>query len=366
MTPQERVLSALDGSRPDRMPVFDCFWPEFRDKWIREMGLNDDAYPEDYYGIDIEICVPDESPYPSWRQTLREDGREKIERDGYGRTARSREGAHFREYLEHTIQTPEDLDRHPFDPVANDTRYQEFLGVVGRNRQKRCCFCKVGGPYLRTSFLRGTTAFLMDIASDTEFAKAIATRMGDFLTAIGLESLKRSDLYDTGIWIYDDLAYNDNPMFSPKVFEEIFLPIYRKMVWSFKGAGARRVILHSDGNIAPLLDMLVDAGIDGINPVEPKAGLDVVTLKRQYGDHLAFVGGMCNARVLPGESIEEITRETLRIVEAGSDGGIVIGSHSIGEDVPVENYECYLHTVRLEGRFDGGSPESLDARSDNG
>ncbi len=192
---------------------------------------------------------------------------------------------------------------------------------------------------------------MIDIASDPEFARTLADRMGDFLTGIGLEALERSGLYHTGIWIYDDIAYNHNPMCSPASFERVFLPTYRRMVRAFKGAGAKKVILHSDGNIAPLLDMLIDAGFDGINPVEPKAGMDVVALKETYGGRLAFVGGMCNARVLPAGSFEEIRRETRRILEAGRDGGIVIGSHSIGDDVPVASYECYHATVREEGRF---------------
>jgi len=158
-------------------------------------------------------------------------------------------------------------------------------------------------------------------------------------------------LTDTGLWIYDDMAYNDQPFVSPSSFERVFLPAYRRMVRAFKEAGARYVILHSDGNIAPLLDMLLDAGIDGIHPVEPKAGMRLASLKRQYGSRLSFLGGMCNARVLPFGTASDIERQTREILEVASEGGVIIGAHSIGPDIPVRNYLYYHELVMREGRF---------------
>lgn len=345
MTSKERVMAAIEHRRPDRVPVFDGFWAGFAQRWRQEKGLDASASITDYYGIDIAICVADETPYPSRKATLRDDARETLARDGYGRVVRSVKGAFFSEYSDYPIQSPEDLGRNPFDPVEADSRYEAFLKVVTENRPKRCCFCKVGGPYLRTTFIRGEEQFLMDIAGDAEFAKALADRMADFLTGVGLESLRRGDLYDTGIWVYDDIAYNHNPMVSPASFERVFLPGYRRMVRAFKGAGAKKVIMHSDGNIGPLLDMLIDAGIDGINPVEPKASMDLVQLKRQYGERLAFIGGMCNAQVLPRGTQGEIVRQTREILEAGQEGGVVIGTHSIGDDIPVAHYDWYHEEV---------------------
>ena len=351
MTSKERVMAALEGRQPDRMPIFDGFWGEFRTKWAEEKGFGPEASIDDYYGVDIRICVPDETPYPSRNAVVKQDGRETIFRDGYGRLLRSVQGAYFRETLEAPIRTPADLDRNPFEPVDADTRYDGFMKLVEREREKRCCFCKVGGPYLRTTFIRGETEYLMDIAGDPVFAKEQADRVGDLLAGIGVEALRRSGLQDTGIWIYDDIAYNHNPMCSPESFERVFLPAYRRMVRAFRDAGARKVIMHSDGNIGPLLDMLLDAGIDGINPVEPKAGLDVVALRERYGNRLSLLGGMCNAHVLPNGTFEEIREETRRILDLGRDGGVVIGTHSIADDVPVANYDCFHETVILEGRY---------------
>ncbi len=244
-----------------------------------------------------------------------------------------------------------DLDRLRFDSQLLDFRYHGFLEHVASWRNRRCVFCKTGGPFLRTTFLRGETDFLMDIAGDPSFAKALADRVADHLIQIGLTSLQRGQLYDTGLWIYDDMAFNDQPFMSPKTFEQVFLPAYRRMVSAFKDAGAALVILHSDGNIGPLLDMLIDAGIDGINPVEPRAGLHIPTLKSRYGDKLAFIGGMCNSHVLPQGPEDAITAQAREIIDAGRDGGVIIGAHSIGPDIPVSHYLRYHRTVQQEGVY---------------
>ena len=77
----------------------------------------------------------------------------------------------------------------------------------------------------------------MDIAGDPSFAKALTDKVADHLIEIGKESLRRGDLYDTGLWIYDDMGNNLQPMMSPAAFEKIFLPAYKRMVKSLKEAG---------------------------------------------------------------------------------------------------------------------------------
>jgi uroporphyrinogen decarboxylase len=341
MTAQERVMTALDHRPPDRLGKFDGFWGEFVEAWRKDKGFGPEVSITDYYAIDIAICVADETAWPSAAGTLEQRGRETISRDGWGRVSRSVAGGFFSETLESAINSHRDFETKPFESPTLDSRYAGFLQAVEQERAKRCVFCKIGGLYLRTAFTRGQTEFLMDLAGDPEFARAQIERMADHLIQIGLESLRRGHLWDTGLWIYDDMANNEAPMMSPATFERLFLPAYTRLIQAFKQAGARKVVLHCDGNLRPVLDMLLEAGIDGINPVEPKAGLDVVALKEHYGKRLAYVGGMCNAYVLPRGTREDIRWHVDRIREAARDGGIVIGTHSIGADVPVENYDYY-------------------------
>lgn len=118
------------------------------------------------------------------------------------------------------------------------------------------------------------------------------------------------------------------------------------MIKAFKEAGANKVILHSDGNIESVLDVLVEAGIDGINPVEPKAGMNMETLKKKYGGRLSLIGGMCNARVLPTGSREETAEQVQAVVELGKDGGAILVAHSIGPDIPIKNYDWAIEVYK--------------------
>lgn len=349
MNSKKRVMTALNFQRPDRIPKFDSFWSEFRSKCIEKLGLPKNVDLADHFSIDIAIAVADETPFPTKREVISDDKHSRVERDSWGRVIRTMRGSYFYEELDVSVKDRKDLDNAVFDSPHLDLRYKGFMRRVNALREKRCVFCKTGGPYIRTSFLRGKEAFLMDIAGDPEFAKAMADRVADHITEIGKESLRRGNLYETGLWIYDDMAYNHGTMMSPASFERIFFPAYKRMVKAFKEAGAARVILHSDGNIAPVLDMLIEAGIDGINPVEPRAGLHIPALKEKYGTTLAFIGGMCNSRVLPGGSKTEIENQATEIIEAGRDGGVIIGAHSIGPDIPVRNYVFYHETVMKKG-----------------
>jgi uroporphyrinogen decarboxylase len=140
-------------------------------------------------------------------------------------------------------------------------------------------------------------------------------------------------------------------MFSPRTAEQVLAPAWQHMVDAFKGAGARFVILHSDGNIGPLLDLFLDLGFDGINPVEPKAGLDAPALREKYGERLALIGGLDNAFILPEGDPQKVQEHVLRVLSAGEGGGLVLGTHSIGPDISVETYDLVISLLREYGRY---------------
>ncbi len=349
---RRRVLDALMHRAPDRIPICDSYWGDYITRCRQAHALGDDVDLMDFYQVDLTVVIPDETPFPSRAEVLERDGEMTVERDGWGRVIRTRQDAYFYEQIAPALETRAELDAVAFESPQLDSRYACLDPANGFDADWRCTFIKTGGPYLRSAFMRGGEDFLADIAGDPAFAGALANRVADHQIQIGLEGMRRADLYETGVWIYDDMAYNDGPMFSPKAFERIFLPAYARMAAAWKAAGARFVLLHSDGNIEPLLDMLLDAGIDGINPVEPRSGMDLIRLKRQYGDRLALIGGMCNAVALPQGPIDRIVADARAILEAGRDGGVIIGAHSIGSDIPVEHYDAYHAEVMASTRRD--------------
>jgi len=348
----ERVLKAINFEAPDCIPRFDGFWPEFTTKWRRVKGLDETAQPADYYRIDLAVCVGDESFFPSYAKTVDRSGEYVVQQDGWGRTVRRKEGGFFEETVDSLLQRKANLDRLEFESASLDSRYDSFMRDVEQHRRRdRAVFVKIGGVYIRSSFIRGTENLLLDMVADPTFCRVLFERVGSHLVQIGLEELRRVDAYDTGVWIYDDMASNMGPMFSPTTFESLLLPVYQKLIAKLKDAGCRRVFLHSDGNVMPVLDMLIDAGISGLNPVEPRAGMDVLKLRERYGKALALVGGVCNSVVLPRGDRDEIERHVRPILEAAREGGIVIGSHSIGEDITPETYDFYISLLECYGNY---------------
>jgi len=346
---EQRVLAACEFRKPDRVPCFDSFW-QYPDLWRERLGD-----PEDL--TDVAIWVPDEGTFPTRARRLREDGNWIYEIDNWGRTIRRRPDAYFVETLEVPLPDGVDPDSVCFDPADLDSRYlrgQPDLARVDEllrlDKQRHCVFGKTGGPYLRTTFVRGEAQFLLDIAGDPYLARVLAEKMADHLIGIALEEMRRWQLQETGIWIYDDMAHNGGPFFSPASFEQVFLPAYRRMVAAYKKAGARYVFLHSDGDIRPILDMLVDAGIDGINPLERRAGMDIVKIRAQY-PQLVLCGGMCNTDTLINGPIARIQAEARQIIDLGREGGVIIGTHSVSPEIPLEHFVAYREICLIYGNF---------------
>jgi hypothetical protein len=362
MNAKERVLAACAFRRPDRIPTFDTFW-EFPEPWREPLGD-----PEDL--SDIAIWVPEEAPFPSRARPLKEAGGWIYELDSYGRTVRRRRNAYFVETLAVAIPPGTDPESVPFDPPDLEARYllgksrAELDAALARAKVKHCVFAKTGGPYLRTTYVRGESQFLMDIAGDPPLARALADKMADHLAAVGVEEMRRWSLHDTGIFIYDDMAHNGGPMFSPRSFEQVFLPAYRRMIRAYKEAGARYVFLHSDGDIRPLLDMLIDAGIDGLNPLERRAGMDIVHIRERY-PHLVLTGGMDNTDTLIHGPMKRIIAEARQIIDLGREGGIVIGTHSLSPEIPLEHFGAYRETCLTYGNFAGFTHRQEQASKDS-
>ena len=350
---KERVLKACAFEGVDQIPRFDKFW-SFSQQWRKELGDPDDL-------SDVKIWVPEEGTFPTRKSRLKEQNGYQYVVDEWGRTVRQKVGAYFYQTLEAPLAEGVDIDSVHFDPPGLDLRYlqgQQSLcqaeALLQEDKRKFCVFGKTGGPYLRSTFVRGEEQFLMDIACDPPLARAISQKVADHLTGIGLEEISRWSLQETGIWIYDDMAGNNGPMFSPKSFEKILLPAYRKMITSYKDAGARYVFLHSDGNILPILDMLIDAGIDGLNPLERRAGMDICEIRKKF-PKLILAGGIDNTGTLLNGPIARIEAEAKEIVDLGRDGGVIIGTHSINpEEIPLEHFVAYNEVCKTFGSFSLG------------
>jgi len=157
MSSHERVLTAFAFETPDRIPRFDGFW-SFPPEWEERLGPQEGL-------SDIAIWVPNEGAFPTRARRIREEGDWVYEVDAWGRTYRHKVGKYFTETLEVPIPEGTDPDNVVFDAPSLDERYlkdateAETLARLKRDKERFCVFGKTGGPYLRTTFVRGEEQF---------------------------------------------------------------------------------------------------------------------------------------------------------------------------------------------------------------
>jgi len=152
--------------------------------------------------------------------------------------------------------------------------------------------------------------------------------------------------------IGEDIAGRTATLFSPAFLRQEFFPRLRELVQMYHDSGLK-VIYHSDGNLNRVMGDLVAAEIDGLNPIEIQAGMDLRSLKERYGRRLVLVGGMDASGLLPQGSVEDVraaTREALRVAAPGS--GYILGSTTeLSDAIPPENIIAMWETTRELGRY---------------
>ena len=188
--------------------------------------------------------------------------------------------------------------------------------------------------------LRGFDQFLMDLVCEPEAAAGLL----DKIAAIQLVLAKRFvALGVDGGYFGDDYGAQKSLLFAPALWRQLIKPRLAQMFAVFRDAGLP-VILHSDGDIWPILPDLVDIGLTCLNPVQPEV-LDHARLYREFGRHLSFYGGISTQTVLPVASPDAVRAATAACIrDLAPDGtGLILGpSHRMQSDIPVENVEAML------------------------
>ena len=134
----------------------------------------------------------------------------------------------------------------------------------------------------------------------------------------------------------DDIAYKGGPLLRPSWFAEHYMPRLARVIDAYHRRGIK-VNFHSDGNLMPIMDGLVEAGIDMLNPIETAAGMDIAELHRRY-PKLVFAGGIDVSALLPYGTPDEVRDTTVKAIE-DSEGQIMIGSSTeLQYTVPLENF----------------------------
>ena len=149
------------------------------------------------------------------------------------------------------------------------------------------------------------------------------------------------------VHIHEDMAGKSGPLIGPNLIEEFIKPYYTKVWEMLQSKGTKIFSMDSDGNINPVIDAYMDCGINAMFPMEPAAGMDIVEIRKKYGNKLALKGGI-DKHVLR-ESKDAIRRELEYKLQPmmQESGGIVFAlDHRIPNGTPIENYRYYVDTAR--------------------
>lgn len=358
MDSRERVYRLLHLEEADRVGLVDFPWPETIERW-RQEGLPRTFSIHKYFGFDIYHFGVDVSP--KFDSIVIEEGDEwVIYRDAYGVAVKSWRGkSGTPQPVEPAVKTLDDFKEYieplldPELPLRASSRSYPFRGdlekAVKKLQNDFFVVASILGPfeYVRHIVGEGVDRVLRLLYRDRQMLTYIFERVGFFLSKVA-EALEGIGL--DGIWVWDDLAYRNGPFFSPNCYRELVMPQHARIIGAFRRAG-KPAILHTDGNVKPLIPYFIEAGFTALQPLEAKAGMDVRELKALYGDKLAFIGNI-DARALAGGP-DRISQEVnAKVPIAAKGGGYIAGSdHSVPPDVSLDNYRFFLDLVKKVGSY---------------
>ncbi len=248
----------------------------------------------------------------------------------------------------HPVRSRADLDRlpRPGDPPAPTEPVR-----MGHERFKgRKAFVgDVLGPYTLAWFLRGTTDLLTDFGCDPAFVHDLMRFATDW-GKVRLEGQVAAGMHM--VTLNDDVAHKLGPFFSPKHYRELVAPYHLELVEYGKGLGLV-MVLHSDGNLWPLIDDIVACGFDGMHPLEPDAGMELALVKERFGDRVCLIGNLSVTELLPVASPAEVEQAVIEAIAAAAPGGgyVLSDSNVIDPGCKAENVVTMMRAAKAHGRY---------------
>ena len=250
-----------------------------------------------------------------------------------------------------------DLDRYPWPDPHDPGRYaglaEEAADLYHNTPYTILGDCGFKNHWEPVFLLCGMERALTDVVDNPAFTLALLEKIAGLNFAVTRRFLEATGKYLTAIRTSDDLATQSSLMMSPAAYRKLVKPYHQRYFRLIKEYTEAKIFFHSCGNIVPLLDDLIEAGVEALNPVQVSAFKDPAEVKARYGDRLSFWGGIDTQWVLPSGSPEDVREEVrLRIRQFGPGGGFVAASvHNIQPDVPPQNILAMADAVRELGTY---------------
>jgi uroporphyrinogen decarboxylase len=369
LTKLERMNRALRHEEPDRVPISDFFWGSFIRRWREDLALADDANPYYHYDLDWIVTVPNMDPQIRSFETIKEDDEEVVVKTGFGAIMRKKFDFPMPESVGWQADSIERLETFEFDAPDDRRRFFEagdnHIAGVGDGFERNSPAWIETVKRLRPDFpvygsmMECSECLTRSIGQENSmlWIGMYPERMGETINRIGqfyLDCLKAeiraADGLLDGMVIWGDVAYKSSLFFSPAYWRTYFRPWVEAMVRECH-AHDLPVIYHGCGNVSLIFEDFIEMGVDSYNPLEAKAGLDCVELRKKYG-HGFGVCGNSDIQVWEGGDKDRIREEILRKLNAAKGGGMILQSdHSVTSSVSGQTYDYIVNLVREHGSY---------------
>jgi len=353
MTSYERFRRMYEHREADRVPIVDSPWGATLERWQRE-GMPEDISYLDFFGLDhvAGINVDNSPRYP--HEVLEETEEYVIFRSNWGATLKNwKHMASTPEFLDFTIKDPDSWraakermtpsrDRIPWDHLRE--HYREW--------REQGWWVQAGlwfGFDVTHAWAVGTERLLMAMIDQPEWCLDMFNHFLD----VGISLLDQ--VWDAGyhfdlVHWPDDMGYKYHQFFSLQTYRELLKPVQaRAIAWAH--AKGVKTHLHSCGNVNPFIPEFIEIGLDALNPLEVKAGMDPIALKRQYGRDLVLHGGINAALWGDTEAFAAEVEHVLPVMKEG--GGYVFSSdHSVPSSVSLEDFRRTVALAKRLGSYE--------------
>lgn len=359
MTQKERFLNALNCKPVDLLPCADTLWGETSKKYIAEGHLKEGEGHIEHFDMSTHSAgwINGTADFDFEPVTLEEDDETILKLDGNGAKLR---------WWKNKSGTPEHagftvMDRKAWEEhikphlLAVDKRRLDFDGYANVRRiadeQNRAfCWCGVA-PFEQMHPVCGHEYMLMGMIDDPDWVKDMVMTYADF-TINHLEDLFAEKGQPDAMWFYEDMGFKGKPFMSPAMYEELIMPGHKKL-FDFSHSKGLKVIVHSCGFVEPLVPGMIEAGMDCLQAMEVKAGMDMPALAKTFGDRISFCGNI-DIRIIASNDRakidEELNRKIKPVLEMGT-GYILHSDHSIPPEVEYETLKYFFdHGRRITER----------------
>lgn len=352
MTSKERFSRMFQHKEADRVPIFDSPWAGTIARWERE-GMPQGMDWRDYFDTDKVSTISVDITPRYEEKVLEETDDYRIVTSEWGVTMKQfKEQDSTPEFLDFTVTTPEAWEKAKARMTVSKDRIdwkrleQDYAKWQQEGHWIEGMFWF--GFDVTHSWTVGTETMLIAMIEEPEWVEDM------FDTYLDRSIQHFNMIWDAGyrfdsIFWYDDMGYKNTPFFSNEMYRGLLQKYHKKAVaWAHDhGIYAR---LHSCGDIMPLLPDIMDTGIDALNPIEIKAGMDVFKIKQDYGDRLVLHGGINAVLWDDKEAIVEAIRQAVPVLK--ENGGYIFASdHSIPNSVSLENMRSIINTVKEVGKY---------------